>query len=132
MSQYSFGYKIIILGKTSVGKSSILNRFIKGTFSEISITTINDFYLDKEIEVRGTPMKLEIWDTAGQEKFRSLVRNYYNGSKAAILVYDITDRDSFNEVVNYWYNEVKTNMQNVGKDFLLKNILKYSCGCCCE
>ena len=60
MSQYSFGYKIIILGKTSVGKSSILNRFIKGTFSEISITTINDFYLDKEIEVRGTPMKLEI------------------------------------------------------------------------
>ena len=117
MSQYSFGYKIIILGKTSVGKSSILNRFIKGTFSEISITTINDFYLDKEIEVRGTPMKLEIWDTAGQEKFRSLVRNYYNGSKAAILVYDITDRDSFNEVVNYWYNEVKTNMQNISKYF---------------
>ena len=122
MSQYSFGYKIIILGKTSVGKSSILNRFIKGTFSEISITTINDFYLDKEIEVRGTPMKLEIWDTAGQEKFRSLVRNYYNGSKAAILVYDITDRDSFNEVVNYWYNEVKTNMQNISKYFFLKNI----------
>ena len=122
MSQYSFGYKIIILGKTSVGKSSILNRFIKGTFSEISITTINDFYLDKEIEVRGTPMKLEIWDTAGEEKFRSLVRNYYNGSKEAILVYDITDRDSFNEVVNYWYNEVKTNMQNISKIFLLKNI----------
>jgi small GTP-binding protein len=120
MSQYSFGYKIIILGKTSVGKSSILNRFIKGTFSEISITTINDFYLDKEIEVRGTPMKLEIWDTAGQEKFRSLVRNYYNGSKAAILVYDITDRDSFNEVVNYWYNEVKTNMQNISKYFFIE------------
>jgi len=120
MSQYSFGYKIIILGKTSVGKSSILNRFIKGTFSEISITTINDFYLDKEIEVRGTPMKLEIWDTAGQEKFRSLVRNYYNGSKAAILVYDITDRDSFNEVVNYWYNEVKTNIQNISKYFFIE------------
>ena len=120
MSQYSFGYKIIILGKTSVGKSSILNRFIKGTFSEISITTINDFYLDKEIEVRGTPMKLEIWDTAGKEKFRSLVRNYYNGSKAAILVYDITDRDSFNEVVNYWYNEVKTNMQNISKYFFIE------------
>ena len=120
MSQYSFGYKIIILGKTSVGKSSILNRFIKGTFSEISITTINDFYLDKEIEIRGTPMKLEIWDTAGQEKFRSLVRNYYNGSKAAILVYDITDRDSFNEVVNYWYNEVKTNMQNISKYFFIE------------
>ena len=120
MSQYSFGYKIIRLGKTSVGKSSILNRFIKGTFSEISITTINDFYLDKEIEVRGTPMKLEIWDTAGQEKFRSLVRNYYNGSKAAILVYDITDRDSFNEVVNYWYNEVKTNMQNISKYFFIE------------
>ena len=120
MSQYSFGYKIIILGKTSVGKSIILNRFIKGTFSEISITTINDFYLDKEIEVRGTPMKLEIWDTAGQEKFRSLVRNYYNGSKAAILVYDITDRDSFNEVVNYWYNEVKTNMQNISKYFFIE------------
>ena len=120
MSQYSFGYKIIILGKTSVGKSSILNRFIKGTFSEISITTINDFYLDKEIEVRGTPMKFEIWATAGQEKFRSLVRNYYNGSKAAILVYDITDRDSFNEVVNYWYNEVKTNMQNISKYFFIE------------
>ena len=120
MSQLSMGYKIILLGETSVGKSSILNRFIKGTFSEISITTINDFYLDKEIEVRGTPMKLEIWDTAGQEKFRSLVRNYYNGSKAAILVYDITDRDSFNEVVNYWYNEVKTNMQNISKYFFIE------------
>ena len=67
-----------------------------------------------------------------QERFRSIVRNYYIGCAAALLVYDITNRNSFDEVVNYWYNEVKSNMQNIGKYFLLKKIFKYSCGCCCE
>ena len=132
MSQNFSVYKIILLGESSVGKSSILNRFTKNIFSETSVITLNEFYTEKEIEIRGVPIKLQIWDTAGQERFRSIVKNYYIGCAAALLVYDITNRNSFDEVVNYWYNEVKSNMQNIGKYFLLKKIFKYSCGCCCE
>ena len=65
------------------------------------------------MEINGTAIKLEIWDTAGQEKYRSLVRNYYNGCDAAILVYDITDRNSFNEMQNYWHKELIKNCPNI-------------------
>ena len=73
MSQYTTQYKIILLGELSVGKSSILSSFVNNTFSETSVSTITD-YLEKEIEIKGEPMKFQIWDTAGQEKYRSLVK----------------------------------------------------------
>lgn len=104
--------KLIILDN-SVGKSSILTRYTKDIFTELTVSTIQEFYTEKEIEIRGSPMKFQIWDTAGQEKFRSIVRNYYLGAIAAILVYDVTDRDSFDRVVNYWYKEIKESNPNI-------------------
>ena len=93
--------------------SSILTRYTKDIFTELTVSTIQEFYKEKEIEIIGSPMKFQIWDTAGQEKFRSIVRNYYLGAIAAILVYDVTDRDSFDRVVNYWYKEIKESNPNI-------------------
>ena len=107
------GYKIILLGESSVGKTSIITRLTKNRFMELSISTISEYFTEKKIEINGTPLKLEIWDTAGQEKYRSLIRNYYNGCDAAILVYDIAERNTFNEVQNYWYKEIKKNCPNI-------------------
>jgi small GTP-binding protein len=131
MAQNLTPYKIILLGETSVGKSSILTRYTKDIFTELTVSTIQEFYTEKEIEIRGSPMKFQIWDTAGQEKFRSIVKNYYLGSIAAILVYDITNRESFNKVVNYWYKEIKEHIPNISMYNYKYNIIFYSIGCCC-
>jgi len=131
MAQNLTPYKIILLGETSVGKSSILTRYTKDIFTELTVSTIQEFYTEKEIEIRGSPMKFQIWDTAGQEKFRSIVKNYYLGSIAAILVYDITNRESFNKVVNYWYKEIKEHIPNISMYNFKYNIIFYSIGCCC-
>ena len=132
MAQNLTPYKIILLGETSVGKSSILTRYTKDIFTELTVSTIQEFYTEKEIEIRGSPMKFQIWDTAGQEKFRSIVKNYYLGSIAAILVYDITNRESFNKVVNYWYKEIKEHIPNISMYNHKYNIIFYSIGCCCK
>ena len=131
MAQNQIGFKIILLDETSVGKSSILTRYTKDIFTELTVSTIQEFYTEKEIEIRGSPMKFQIWDTAGQEKFRSIVKNYYLGSIAAILVYDITNRESFNKVVNYWYKEIKEHIPNISMYNFKYNIIFYSIGCCC-
>ena len=108
-------FKIILLGESSVGKSSILTRFTKDTFSELTISTVSEFLTDKEIEIKGSPMKLQIWDTAGQERYRSIINNYYNNCTVAILVYDITNRDSFEKIQSYWYNEIIDHVPNISK-----------------
>ena len=106
-------YKIILLGESSVGKTSIINRLIKNTFNELSLATLSEYYTQKILDINGAQIKLEIWDTAGQEKFRSLIKNYYNGCDAAILVYDITLRKTFDEIENYWYKEIVNNCPNI-------------------
>ena len=113
MAQNSLPYKVILLGESAVGKSSILTRFLKDKFDEITISTVNEFYSEKEIEIRGSPIKLQIWDTAGEEKFRSIVKNYYIDSVAAILVYDITNRETFESVQTYWYDEIINYIPNI-------------------
>ena len=113
MNQYTTQYKIILLGEPSVGKSSILTSFVNNTFSETSVSIITDF-LEKEIEIKGEIMKFQIWDTAGQEKYRSIVKKYYTGCVGAILVYDITNRETFNEIMEYWYKEIIKHNPNIG------------------
>ena len=109
-------YKIILLGESSVGKTSIINRLTKNIFDILTVSTISEYFCEKEIDIKGTLIKLQIWDTAGEEKFRSLISNYYNGAAAAILVYDIKRKDSFLELKNYWYDQVKeTAPKNISK-----------------
>lgn len=94
--------KVVLIGDTSVGKSSIAERFVNNTFSEFNEPTIGAAFLAKNLE----NIKFEIWDTAGQERYRSLAPMYYRGASAAIVVYDIRDKDTFNNAKS-WINEIK-------------------------
>ena len=99
------GEKVVIIGDTSVGKSSIITRFTQNTFSLQCPTTIGvDNYI-KEVGPDTKKVKLLIWDTAGQERFRALAKSYYNNAKCIIMVFDITNKKSFEKLEN-WKNEV--------------------------
>lgn len=103
--------KILIIGESGVGKSSLLLRFANDTFDpEISATIGVDFKV-KEIDNHGNKIKLAIWDTAGQERFRTLTPSYYRGGQGAILVYDVTSRESFQKIED-WITELETYSTN--------------------
>merc|ERR1719430_499356 len=103
--------KILIIGESGVGKSSLLLRFTDDAFDpEISATIGVDFKV-KVISIDGNKVKLAIWDTAGQERFRTLTPSYYRGGQGAILVYDVTNRDSFARIEN-WLAELDTYSTN--------------------
>ncbi|KAJ5072453.1 ras-related protein rab-5c [Anaeramoeba ignava] len=87
--------KLVILGQASVGKSSLVLRFCKGQFFEYQEPTVGAAFLTQTITYGDYEVKLEIWDTAGQERYHSLAPMYYRGAAAAIVVYDITNKDSF-------------------------------------
>ena len=101
--------KVVILGESGVGKTCIINRYINNTFSTEGMTTSGASYSSKTMyfENYDKNMKFDIWDTAGQEKYRSLTRIFYKETSIAILVYDITRKESFEEVINYWYQQIK-------------------------
>ena len=107
--------KIILLGDTGVGKSSIIKRYYEDTFDDNLSTTFVSSYLEKTITVKGQKAKLELWDTAGQEEFRSITKLFVKNSKVIILVYDVTNRPSF-ECLNFWYDFIQ---REIGKDVVL-------------
>ena len=98
--------KAILLGESMVGKTALIKRIISNTFEE-TISTCGPSSNDVDIEINGNTLKLTLWDTAGQERFRSLNKLYYKGAEIEFLVYSVTDRKSFEELKNYWYQEVK-------------------------
>jgi len=99
-------FKVVLLGEGSVGKTSLLLRYVRNEFNEEHITTIQASFLSKKLTVDDTRVNLAIWDTAGQEKFHALGPIYYRDANGALLVYDITDRDSFDRVQN-WVKELR-------------------------
>eukprot|EP01017_Pseudomicrothorax_dubius_P044843 TRINITY_DN7638_c0_g1_i3.p1 TRINITY_DN7638_c0_g1~~TRINITY_DN7638_c0_g1_i3.p1 ORF type:complete len:213 (-),score=23.43 TRINITY_DN7638_c0_g1_i3:170-808(-) len=107
MGSYAYLFKFIIIGDSSVGKSCLLLQFIDKRFKGDHDTTIGVEFGSKYLQVREKSLKLQIWDTAGQESFRSITRSYYRGSIGAVLVYDITRRDSF-EHCTRWLEETRT------------------------
>ena len=96
MSDQDFDYKfrLILLGDSGVGKSSILRQFKEGTYSHDITTTIGIDFCEKLIEVCGCRIKLELWDTGGQERFRAITCSYYRDAVGGLLVFDITNRES--------------------------------------
>jgi len=101
--------KLLLIGNSSVGKSSLLLRFSDEQFlpeDESSATIGVDFRVHK-MEVKGRKVKLSIWDTAGQERFRTITSSYYRGAQGIILVYDVSNRESF-EALPRWYSELET------------------------
>ena len=110
--------KIVIIGESSVGKTSIIAQFVDKIFQEELQSTVGGTFNSKSIkcEDKNKILKLEIWDTAGQERYRSVTRMFYKDADVAILVYDITNKNSYEELKNYWVMQVQESSQ---KDIML-------------
>jgi len=109
----TFQFKLVLLGDSAVGKSSLVLRFVRGQFFEYQESTIGAAFLTQTVALNDTTVKFEIWDTAGQERYHSLAPMYYRGAAAAIVVYDITNTESFNRAKN-WVRELqRQGMPNV-------------------
>ena len=119
--------KVILLGETGVGKTSIINRFITNEFITEDTITLGSSFFTKEIKKQNINYTLKIWDTTGQEKFHSVTNLFIKGSNIIILVYSVNSLNSFEEL-NYWYKSLKRNLEGdnhilaiVGNKIDLKN-----------
>ena len=100
-------YKILLLGDSSVGKTCFLMRYSDNTFQEIHMSTIGLDYKLKNVQLDdGKIVKIQIWDTAGQDRFRSITKNYYKGAHGIILIYDVTSRKTYENIKN-WVAQIK-------------------------
>ena len=104
--EYSLIFKMILIGDSGVGKSNILSRYINNSFSETTRSTVGVELSAKVEEINNTKIKIQIWDTAGQERYKSITKTYYKGAKGALIVYDITNKESFKNV-DKWINDLK-------------------------
>merc|ERR1712232_1369932 len=103
---YKYLFKYIIVGDTAVGKSCLLLQFTDKRFQPVHDLTIGVEFGSRTLTIDGSQVKLQIWDTAGQEKFRSITRSYYRGAAGALLVYDITRRETF-ESLGAWLEDCR-------------------------
>ena len=116
--------KVILVGETGVGKTCIIIRFVSEEYKEQTISTTGASYASKVLEYKEyqKAIQFQIWDTAGQEKYRGLTKLFQKDAKIVILVYDITRRKSFEEIKNYWYNQIKENSsEEISKIFFINN-----------
>lgn len=111
----SYSFKVVLLGEGCVGKTSLVLRYVENKFNEKHFSTLQASFLNKKLSIAGKKVNLAIWDTAGQERFHALGPIYYRDSNGAILVYDITDEDSFMKVKN-WVKELR---KMLGEDVCL-------------
>ena len=101
-------FKVVLVGESGVEKTIIITQFIDQTFQEDQQSTTGGTFSTKSVVCdNGKTLKFEIWDTAGQERYRALTKMFYKDANAAVLVYDITRKDSFEEIQNYWSNQIK-------------------------
>ncbi|CAG9863745.1 unnamed protein product [Phyllotreta striolata] len=108
---FDYQFRLILIGDSTVGKSSLLKYFTDGKFAEVSDPTVGVDFFARLIEVKdGTRIKLQLWDTAGQERFRSITKSYYRNSVGALLVYDICNRASFDNIP-LWMSEAKRHIE---------------------
>mmetsp|Transcript_2370 Transcript_2370/g.6101 ORF Transcript_2370/g.6101 Transcript_2370/m.6101 type:complete len:203 (-) Transcript_2370:704-1312(-) len=114
-SEYDYLFKLLLIGDSGVGKSCLLLRFADDTYTESYISTIGVDFKIRTIELEGKTIKLQIWDTAGQERFRTITSSYYRGAHGIIVVFDVTDLESYNNV-KQWLHEIdRYACQNVKK-----------------
>lgn len=109
---YDHLFKLLIIGDSGVGKSSLLLRFADNTFTGTYITTIGVDFKIRTVTVDGERVKLQIWDTAGQERFRTITSTYYRGTHGVIVVYDVQSGESFANVKR-WLHEIEQNCESV-------------------
>jgi small GTP-binding protein len=105
---YDMIYKVVLIGDSGVGKSNLLSRYTKNEFTQNTKTTVGVEFGTKKFVIDNSKIKAQIWDTAGQERYKSITSCYYKGAKGAIVVYDITKKESFVNV-DKWLQEFKKN-----------------------
>ena len=105
------GCKVVLIGESGVGKTSIISHYITNTFKSQMVSTLGANFVTKNVimEDENQSIKFEIWDTAGQERYRALTKVFYKNAAVCILVYDITKKKTFEELKNYWVKEIKEN-----------------------
>ena len=116
--------KVVLIGESGVGKTSIITRYTRNQFKSQLMATSGANFVTKNVimEDENQSIKFEIWDTAGQEKFRALAKVFYKNAAVCILVYDITRKSSFDALKNFWFKEIK---ENAKKDVSKKQYIKY-------
>ena len=113
-------FKIIVIGNSSTGKSCLTLKATQGIFKEDFISTIGIHFFNFYVKINDTTIKLQIWDTCGQEIYRSVISNFYRNTELAILCYSINDRKSFRDI-EIWHKQVKANSDPDCKVFLIAN-----------
>ena len=114
-------YKVLLLGDSTVGKTCFLMRYTDNTFQEIHMSTIGLDYRLKTMTLNsGKQVKVQIWDTAGQDRFRAITKNYYKGAHGIILIYDVTNQITFDNVTN-WITQIKEEASDKVTIFLVGN-----------
>lgn len=120
MEETNLLFKVVIIGDSSVGKSNLMTRYTTNEFSQDTPATIGVEFMTKSVKVEGRDAKVQIWDTAGQERFRAISRSIYHGAKGAMLVYDITNQQSFDNIPN-WLTELRVHVHATCSIFLIGN-----------
>ena len=117
---YDLKIRVMLIGDSNVGKTSIIKRYCKNQFSPSYISTVGIDFETKYLKINGKMVNLQIWDTAGQERYKVLAKNYFKNSDGFIIVYDITDKKTFNNVAN-WITQIKESASENVKSVLLGN-----------
>ena len=117
---YDQKIKIMIIGESLVGKTALIAKYTKNIFGGEYLTTIGIDFQDKFLNINGKEIKIEIWDTAGQERFRNIAKSYFQSSNGFLLVYDITQKSSF-EKLDYWNEQINLNAPKDTKYILIGN-----------
>ncbi|KAI5192159.1 Ras-related protein Rab-11A [Nematocida minor] len=110
--EYEYLYKIVLIGDSGVGKTNLLERLAHNRFNTSTRSTIGVEFDTKCFVVDGKKIKAQIWDTAGQERYRAITSAYYRGAVGAIVVYDITRKDSFDSATSQWIKQLKDNSES--------------------
>ena len=145
--EYTMIFKIILIGDSGVGKTNLLSRYINDTYSDTTKSTVGVELACKILEINSTKVKIQIWDTAGQERYKSITKSYFKGAKGALIVYDISIKQSFNNV-DKWIDDLKEfgedctcillvgnkcdldNIRQVSMDEVRKKAEQYNVGFC--
>ncbi|KAM0688398.1 Ras- protein Rab-13 [Conglomerata obtusa] len=111
-------YKVLIVGESNVGKTSILTRFTENTFEHRVANTIGIDFTKKDVQIDNRTVCLQVWDTAGQERFRSITKSYYRGADAILLVFSLTDEKTFNSI-DWWMRSIRQEIDDIAVPIVL-------------
>eukprot|EP01083_Nonionella_stella_P273219 926752_1 len=120
-TSYDHLFKLLTIGDSGVGKTSLILRFCDDSYTDNFITTVGVDFRFKTVDINGKLVKLQVWDTAGQERFRTITTAYYKGAHGIMLVYDITDKKTFTQITTTWIETVRQNAKEKGEMILVGN-----------